>query len=224
MVGESLSGVTNLISALAWPLVVLTIFLLFKGPIGSLIKSVSNLSFKAAGVEGTITVQKNVESALTAAAASRSTSGTADTAAVITGARTAASRAVNLLGPGIASRPRFGLWVDDEPVNNKFERAAMEQLGIHFDICRTTEEAIARLDEEEYSIVISDMARPPDMRAGLDLLDALRKRKKAVPCVIYAGSATPEEIAETKKRGGFGQTDDPNELVTMVAKALETPG
>lgn len=71
-------------------------------------------------------------------------------------------------------------------------------------------------------VILSDMDRPPEKTAGLHLLDALQKRCYPAPCVIYAGSASAEEIAETKRRGGFGQTDDPNRLIEMVVEALTT--
>ena len=38
--------------------------------------------------------------------------------------------------------------------------------------------------------------------------------------MIYAATATPDEIAEATRRGGFGETDDPNQLIELVVKAL----
>ena len=108
--------------------------------------------------------------------------------------------------------------------NNRYERAALEALGLRFDLCKSTEEAEHLLVQPDlYSVIVSDMSRPPDGTAGLTLLDLLRDRQIRTPCIIYAGTATPQQIAETKGRGGMGQTNDPNELVEMVATALSLP-
>lgn len=215
--------IVDVIGSLAWPALVLTVFLVLKEPLKEMIRSVRSLSVSAAGLEGTVTVKENVATALTAAAATKS-GVDVSTAGVIAEARTAAGRAVELVGSAEAVSTKFGLWVDDIPENNRYERAALEALGLRFDLCRSTEEAGQLLKPERYSVIVSDMSRPPDGTAGLTLLDLLRDRQIRTPCIIYAGTATPQQIAETKGRGGAGQTSDPNELVEMVATALSIPG
>lgn len=64
------------------------------------------------------------------------------------------------------------------------------------------------------------MSRLEGRTAGLTLLDWLRNHRIQTPCIIYAGSTTPQQIAETKKHGGLDQTSDPTELVEKVAAAL----
>jgi CheY-like chemotaxis protein len=217
---DVVSAVAALIGAIAWPLVVLVLVLAFRTQVGSVIRNLSTFSVKAGGVEAALSTQKNVESALTAAAGNRNDSSTANVPAVITGAQATARRAVQILDVHGAPQSRRGLWVDDRPDDNKFERAALEALGLHFDLARTTPEAVGLLDGPPYSIIVSDMKRGDEATAGLELLDELRTRNYPAPCVIYAGSASPQEIAETTRRGGFGETDDPNRLIELVVKAL----
>ena len=221
MNSDAVNAVAALIGSLAWPVVVLVLVLVFRTQIGAVVRNLSSFSVKAGGVEAALSTQKNVESALTAAAGNRNDSATANVPAVITGAQATARRAVQVLDVHGAPQTRRGLWVDDRPDDNKFERAALEALGIHFDLARTTPEAVSLLDGPPYSIIVSDMRRGDEPTAGLELLDVLRQRKYPAPCVIYAGTATPDEIAETKRRGGFGQTDDPNRLIELVVQALD---
>ena len=221
MNSDAVNAVAALIGSLAWPVVVLVLVLVFRTQIGAVLRNLSSFSVKAGGVEAALSTQKNVESALTAAVGNRNDSATANVPAVITRAQVTARRAVQVLDVHGAPQTRRGLWVDDRPDDNKFERAALEALGLHFDLARTTREAEALLDGPPYSIIVSDMRRGDEATAGLELLDVLRTKKYPAPCVIYAGTATPDEITEAERRGAFGETDDPNRLIELVVQALD---
>jgi uncharacterized protein YegL len=112
------------------------------------------------------------------------------------------------------------LWVDDRPDNNRFERQALEELGIRIDISTSTEDALPRLKWRSYDMIISDMGRPPDTRAGYTLLDQLRKQGDQTPYLIYAGSRAPEHIAEARRHGAIGCTNLWDELVRLVTSVL----
>lgn len=58
------------------------------------------------------------------------------------------------------------LWVDDRPNGNRFERQSMEALGIRFVNVVSTDEALERLKNQSFDVIISDMKRPGDDRAG----------------------------------------------------------
>ncbi|HYB01696.1 MAG TPA: TIR domain-containing protein [Ktedonobacteraceae bacterium] len=114
------------------------------------------------------------------------------------------------------------LWVDDRPQLNTYERQALEQLGIQFTISTSTEDALEKLQgDNKYSVIISDMGRPPDKQAGYTLLEEIRKRGITIPFIIYAGSRAPEYVAETRRRGGLGTTNRPIELFEMVVDAIK---
>lgn len=126
-----------------------------------------------------------------------------------------ATRSEGLAGKSI-------LWVDDRPSNNIYERQSLEALGIRFTISTSTEDALQKLDHTSFDTIISDMGRPPDARAGYTLLDALKQRGDYSPFVIYAGSNAPEHKRETRKRGGWGTTNRPQELFELVLSALQS--
>ena len=113
------------------------------------------------------------------------------------------------------------LWVDDNPANNVYEKRALEALGIQFTLSTSTEDALEKLRSDSYDVIISDMGRPPDRQAGYTLLGELRKRNILTPFIIYAGSNRPEHKAETIRRGGFGTTNNPQELFGLVINAIQ---
>jgi CheY-like chemotaxis protein len=131
-----------------------------------------------------------------------------------------------ILTPG-TSRQLAGssaLWVDDRPINNLYERQALEALGIHFTISKSTEDALEKVGRKHYDVIISDMGRPPDQHAGYTLLEKVKGMQIATPFIIYAGSKRPEHITEARKRGAFGTTNDPQELFELVVSALIKKG
>ena len=113
------------------------------------------------------------------------------------------------------------LWVDDTPANNLYERKALETLGLHFTLSTSTDEALEKLRLNTYDVIISDMGRPPDMRAGYALLQAIRTLGKTTPFIIYSSSNLPEHKAEARRRGAFGSTNNPQELLELVLGAIQ---
>jgi CheY-like chemotaxis protein len=96
----------------------------------------------------------------------------------------------------------------------------MEALGIRFVLATTTEEALEKLNQQQFDAIISDMGRPPDPRAGYTLLDRLRSRRNQTPFIIYSNSRDPEHIAESRRHGAIGCTNDSTELIEMVLSAI----
>lgn len=134
-----------------------------------------------------------------------------------------AERISELITPN-ASRQLAGatvLWVDDRPENNMYERQALEQLGIRFTLSTSTEDALEKLQYGNYTVIISDMGRPPDKQAGYTFLEEIRKRGVTIPFIIYAGSRSTEHTAETRRRGGLGTTNMPTELFEMIVDAIK---
>lgn len=113
------------------------------------------------------------------------------------------------------------LWVDDNPDNNIYERKAMEAYNIKFELAKSTGEALAKLSKGRYDAIISDMERPPDLRAGYTLLQTLRAGGNLLPYFIYAGSRAPEHVKEALSRGAQGTTNMSAELINMVLAAFE---
>jgi CheY-like chemotaxis protein len=112
------------------------------------------------------------------------------------------------------------LWVDDIPANNELAVRALKKFGLDIEQVTSTERAMAAFQRRKFDLVISDMGRGDDMRAGYGLLKLLRDSGSKVPFFIFAGSDTPEFRREAAERGAQLSTNDMLELVDDVAKYL----
>lgn len=112
------------------------------------------------------------------------------------------------------------LWVDDHPDNNVLERKALEEVGLRFVLSTSTEDAFNKIDRQKFDLIISDMGRGLDRRAGYKLLEALRNRGDQTPFIVYMGQSTPQLQTEARDKGARGLTDRPDELFQLVTKEL----
>jgi CheY-like chemotaxis protein len=174
-----------------------------------------------------ITIRQKIEAAslITAAETARpSADANHKTAAAV------AKEVADIVSSAVADNTAKGLanamvlWVDDRPSNNDREREALEALGIQFTISTSTDDALTKLRDKKFDAIISNMKRPPDSKAGYTLLDAIKSKGPCPPFIIYAGSNAPEHRAQTKKLGGWGTTNRPQELFQLVLSALRSQG
>jgi CheY-like chemotaxis protein len=215
---RAVEAAAQLLGAVIWPAVLVFFLWHFREPIRKFIDRAGELSLTAGGVEATLRTQKaavNVGLAEAQRAAEAGEPAEVTDPQVIAAALPTPQTQQRLLGARI-------LWVDDHPDNNRYERQALEALGIIVDLATSTDEALEKLRRQQYKLVISDMGRPPDRRAGYTLLDAMRQGGNHTPFVIYAGSRAPEHGAEARRHGAVGSTNSPQELVTMVTGAITT--
>lgn len=112
------------------------------------------------------------------------------------------------------------LWVDDLPDNNIYERQAFEALGLHFTLASSTDDALKKLEQSRYAAIISDMGRLEGPREGYVLLDSLRQDGDQTPLFFYTSSNAPEHRQEAREHGAQDSTNDPQELIEMVIKAV----
>ena len=217
---QLMSAVTNLLAVLIWPGLILFLILRFRASISDFIGNLGEVNFKAAGVEATAR-RRQVEAAVALGAAvtkqsQQSTGQIADLSDV--------AGALNDAVPNARAQRRLEgshvLWVDDRPDNNRYERQALEALGVRFTLSISTEDALERLRRQKFDLIISDMGRPPDQHAGYTLLDTLRGAGDRTPFVIYAGSRDPEHVKEAREHGALGCTNSAQELILLVTRAL----
>lgn len=112
------------------------------------------------------------------------------------------------------------LWVDDNPANNELAVRALRKLGLDVEQVTSTEAATAAVQRRRFDLVISDMGRKDDMRAGYSLLKLLRDSGSEMPFFIFAGSDSPAFRREAAERGAQLSTNDMLELVDHVVKYL----
>jgi CheY-like chemotaxis protein len=83
----------------------------------------------------------------------------------------------------------------------------------------STEQALNLLEHQSFDVIISNMGRPGDGRAGYTLLDDLRP-ENTTPFIVYSSSNKQEHKDEAKQHGAWGATNSPAELLALVQSAL----
>lgn len=218
-----LKATAELLGVLVWPAVAVFVLVRFGPSLRDFFDNLGELTFKAAGVEATAKRLQAEAAAALGAAVAKSPAAAAETPAQSAErAREVAEVVAERVNTRTvrAARGSRVLWVDDRPENNVFERRSLEALGIRFDLSTSTDDALKRLASKSYDVIISDMGRPPDPRAGYTLLDTLRERSDRTPFIIYAGSDLPEHKEEARRHGAVGSTNRADELFELVLSAL----
>jgi CheY-like chemotaxis protein len=112
------------------------------------------------------------------------------------------------------------LWVDDNPSNNELAARALRRMQLDVEQVTSTEAGLAAMQHRHFDLIISDMGRGTNMRAGYELLDAIRRTNPQLPFLIFAGSDTPEHRREAQDRGAQLSTNDMLELIDTTIKLL----
>lgn len=219
--------IVTLVQALSWPLLVLFILIYFGKPLKKFLSDVGEFTFKAgaSGLEATAKRQQIEAAALLGAAAAKPAESTGEQKTPdVDNAREIADVVSRNVQPQRIRRLAEAsvLWVDDIPSNNLYERRSLETLGLHFTISKSTDDALEKLRLKKYDVIISDMGRPPDRRAGYTLLKAIRDVGDTSPFIIYSSSNLPEHKVEARRQGAFGSTNNPQELFELVLSAIQS--
>lgn len=119
------------------------------------------------------------------------------------------------------------LLVEDDPSLQFTILTALEEKGYAVDAVSTTGEAIERLSDGEYPIVISDIY--VDERTGLDVLDAAKRNDPSCSVILMTGRGTIETVMAATRGGAFDYIAKPFDLDVMLnaierAEALRESG
>jgi DNA-binding response OmpR family regulator len=108
------------------------------------------------------------------------------------------------------------LWVDDNPDNNRVEKAYLEKHNITVYQVKSSEEALTSLSLYQYTAIISDMGRNGEVLAGLNLLKAIRERGNLTPFLMYTIVLTQAQQTILDKYQGQGVAVEPDKLYQLV--------
>jgi DNA-binding NtrC family response regulator len=109
--------------------------------------------------------------------------------------------------------PRL-LLVEDDPGLQFTILTALEEKGYAVDAVSTTGEAIERLSDGGYPIVISDIY--VDERTGLDVLDAAKRIDPNCSVILMTGRGTIETVMAATRGGAFDYIAKPFDLDVML--------
>jgi DNA-binding NtrC family response regulator len=120
------------------------------------------------------------------------------------------------------------LILDDEPIVGKRLKPALAKYGVEVEIFEDPHQAVARINETEFDIVVSDVRM--EAMDGLRVLETVRSKSSRTKVIIISGYATVEVAREALVKGAFdfiAKPFKPNDLrvvINKAAKALGYPG
>jgi CheY-like chemotaxis protein len=210
------------IAALLWPLLLLGVILIFRGPLVGVVKSAQQREWTLEVGGQKISMKQLSEQQNGMIADLQKQVATLSQAVAALGASPS-----ELLEEAPAPAPPINsvLWVDDHPENNAILVEQLQRNGIRVDLARDTEEGLALLGQRRYAIVVSDMGRNEHgteiSDAGLRLLAAVRNTDTSIPFVIYCSlGAARRYHDQALAAGATAITSSPVSLSTQLA-ALE---
>ncbi|HVF48610.1 MAG TPA: response regulator [Pyrinomonadaceae bacterium] len=109
---------------------------------------------------------------------------------------------------------------DDRLVREMLCDLLEEQHTCH--MAATAEAALTLMQEENYDVVLSDIAMPE--LSGIDLLGLIRANYPTTPVIVITGSMLGQEAEELFKQGAFDYLMKPlqlDEIERSVSRALQ---
>jgi DNA-binding NtrC family response regulator len=91
------------------------------------------------------------------------------------------------------------LILDDEPIVGERLKASLERVGFAVDAFSSSQEALNRLKEEYYDILVTDLKMSgPD---GMEVLRTARRVRPGIKSVVITGFATKKTAEEARQSG-----------------------
>jgi len=218
--GEIVDAIAKLVSALAslaWPLVFAVLLYHLYGPIRTLVESARGRKFtiKVAGNELTMEEASEQQRAIVSDLQTK----LAELEKRIPLSLLAPQSAIN----APTSNSKRILWVDDNPKNNSYFIASLEERGVRVDIALSTDEALAKFKSTQYDIVVSDMGRPEGSKAGLDLTVKLKAQRPNLPIFIFCGASAARNLRDEAMKAGVTEiTSSGTTLLSALPLSYES--
>lgn len=106
------------------------------------------------------------------------------------------------------------LIIDDEPGIVSLGQRIIGRLGHEVSSAATSDEALARVGEASFALILSDFTLPGSC-SGLDLIRTLRARQPGSVIVVMTGLADQARVAELKQTGVEHILGKPFDIVAL---------
>ncbi|HJT88954.1 MAG TPA: response regulator [Bryobacteraceae bacterium] len=116
------------------------------------------------------------------------------------------------------------LVVDDDPDIHALLQTSLRETGCRADCVSSGLEALARLRDGSYDLVLSDVCMPGI--DGLELLRRIQQQCPSIPVLVMTARNTPETLIRSIRERAFGYFSkpfSPDAVIDMVRRALESP-
>ncbi len=117
------------------------------------------------------------------------------------------------------------LLIDDEPIVGKRLQPALAKVGCTVEIFTNPLEAVARLEEKEFDIVVADIRM--EETDGIEILERVTAKSPRTKVIMITGYATLEMAREAQAKGAFdfiAKPFKPADLREVIAKAADSLG
>ena len=114
------------------------------------------------------------------------------------------------------------LVLDDEPIVIKSLKMALGKIGCNVEVFQEPEDALSRLDQKEFDIVVTDVVMG-DID-GIQVLEYVMERSSHTKVIIMTAFAMMEMARKAMERGAFdfiAKPFDAEEIRAVVVKAAE---
>ena len=111
------------------------------------------------------------------------------------------------------------LIVDDETDFLEVMRERLATRGIDADTSESADEALEKIESENYDAVILDLKMPGI--DGIEALKAIRERRPELQVILLTGHATIEKCTEALKSGAMDFVEKPADLETLRKKIMD---
>ena len=118
------------------------------------------------------------------------------------------------------------LVIDDEELILDSVVMAMERMKYNVDSAPDMRKAFAKLDENDYDIVISDIRLPENKFAGMEILKKVKEENSGADVIMMTGYGTIENAVDAIRQGAFDYVEKGSGLLIptlelRVQKAIE---
>ena len=117
------------------------------------------------------------------------------------------------------------LILDDEPMVGQRLKPALVKEGYRVEVYTVPKEAVARLEEKIFDIVVTDIRM--EGLDGLQVLERVRQRSPRTKVIMITGYATLEMAHESLNKGAFDFIAKPfriGKIRETILKAAQTLG
>jgi len=114
------------------------------------------------------------------------------------------------------------LVVDDEPLISDIIAKALETEGYSCDISHSAEEALERLEQGSYSLIVSDIMMPG--KSGIELLTTVKSLYENIAVIMVTAVDDRKTALKALQLGAYGYVIKPfdlNEIILSAVNALE---
>lgn len=117
------------------------------------------------------------------------------------------------------------LLLDDEPIVGKRLKPALDKIGCDVEVFENPKEALKRIDEQEFDIVVTDVAM--EEVNGIQVLEHVTRKSPRTKVIIITGYAMMSLAREAMKKGAFdfiAKPFKPDDLRAIIANAAQALG